>query len=159
MADGNYASLRRQLNVYGFVKDKGFWRRIKTSAGGLFHRDRPQDVEKIKPRPKQRGLRKTKKDPPAASDSSALHDASGKLGNLTTKDPPEAALHALYCFLEVCGGSHPDLIGWNSTGTAFYMEVFDTRVQTLLKTYFPGAYRSIAVHAVVLMLKSQRKRH
>lgn len=141
MADGNYASLRRQLNLYGFVKDNGFWRRKKTSAGDLFHRDRPQDVEKIKPRPKQTRPRKKKKDPPAVSDPSALHDAPGKSGNLATKDPPEAALHALSCFLEVCGVSHPDLIGWNSTGTAFYLEVFDTRVQALLKTYFPGTYR------------------
>ena len=138
MADGDYDALLRQMNMFGFLKDNGFWRRKTTTAGNLFHRDRPQDIEKIKPRPNRTRPRKEKKDPPGASGTSALNVAPGKAGHPSEKDPPEAALQGLYCFLEACSVSHPDLIGWNSTGTAFYMEVFDAEVKTLLKTYFPG---------------------
>lgn len=138
-ADGNYASLRRQLNTYGFIKGNGFWKRKETAAGILFHRDSPHDIGRIKPRHTGTSRRSEKrKDPPKAHDSSVLQDAPDDEEAPDKKDPPEDALQALFWFLEVCSTSHPDLIGWNITGTAFRMEVFHTEVQTLLKTYFPG---------------------
>lgn len=97
-----------------------------------FHRDHPENLVKIKPRrPKSGGGKAV---------LARKRDASARQqpGKTTKKAPPEGALQALYCFLQVCSASHPNLIGWNSTGTAFFMEIFHPEVQALLKKYFPG---------------------
>jgi HSF-type DNA-binding len=70
LIDGRYESLRRQMNVYGFRKDpeKKWWSR----KGDLFHRDRPEDLEKVRPRP--RDMVKTRPSrSKAASEANSLH--------------------------------------------------------------------------------------
>ena len=161
--DGNYASLRRQLNIYGFLKrqsSNGMWGR----KGGLFHRDRPQDLEKIKPRPRADAVlrkssisnktngspssissnsstsrRSAKKKSPAAASAGKRKTAAAAAAAKTSKsNPPRDFPKALHRFLEECSASHPYLVGWNSTGTAFYVEILHPETLSLLKTYFPG---------------------
>jgi len=132
------------MNVYGFLKDTNvkLWSR-KDGPSTLFHRDHPQNLDMIKPRrPKSAGKSKKAAKAQKAADSAAVAATAAtttkQSERTTTKAPPEGALKALFCFLEVCSASHPSLIGWNSAGTAFFMEVYHPDVQALLHTYFPA---------------------